>query len=244
MTPKLYLVGGSVRDKVMGRPVKDYDFAVEADSYDDMLFYLKSRGAIIWQERPEFLSIRCKFPLAGVDWPAIAGLDNACMWVPADFTMCRTEDGYDDKRHPSSVTPAKLEADLSRRDFTMNAMAIDEEGMIHDPFDGHTDLVNRVIRCVGDPYSRFYEDPLRIVRALRFAILLGFTIDPTTSKAMRLNMHLIDTLPIERIREELHRMFSFNWLNSMEIILNYSSFHKIVRDKYPQLWFKPTTEER
>ena len=243
MTPKLYLVGGSVRDKIYNKPVKDYDFAVEADSYDDMLMYLKSQGAKIWQERPEFLSIRCQFPLVGVDWPPVEG-NAAITWVPADFTMCREEEDYFDKRHPLTVQKTSISVDLSRRDFTINAMAIDAEGVFHDPFNGHADLIAGTIRCVGDPYSRFNEDPLRIVRALRFAVTLGFTIDGATSKAMRLNMHLVDSLPVERIRDEFNKMFKVNWRNSMEMLLNYSSLCTLLQSKYPNLWFEPTTKER
>ncbi|MBQ3107173.1 MAG: HD domain-containing protein, partial [Firmicutes bacterium] len=139
--------------------------------------------------------------------------------VPLEITTFRKETGYADHRHPDAVIfTDSLEEDLARRDFTINAMAmrpagtvpIDAEGCdtldFRDPFGGMADLEDRVIRCVGDPARRFSEDALRILRALRFASVLGFTIEPATRKALFDARQQLRYVSAERIAEELLKL--------------------------------------
>src|SRR5207249_3811401 len=138
-----------------------------------------------------------------------------------EVTTYRTEADYTDHRRPDRVSFTRsLREDLSRRDFTMNAMAwrppfdvaprpgapAPEPGELVDPFGGQRDLESRIVRAVGDPRERFQEDALRMLRAVRFATLLGFTIEPATAEAIRASAHLAAALSGERIQMELTKM--------------------------------------
>ena len=123
---------------------------------------------------------------------------------PLEITTYRTEDGYSDGRHPDGVRfVTDIREDLARRDFTVGAMAWHPERGLCDPFGGQTDLKNGVLRAVGNADTRFQEDALRILRGLRFASKLGFAIEPETAAAMRRQVHRLDCIAAERIREEL-----------------------------------------
>jgi len=131
-----------------------------------------------------------------------------------EVTTYRTEAEYTDHRRPDHVTFTRsLHDDLSRRDFTMNAMAwrppaAGKPGELVDPFGGQHDLDARVVRAVGEPHERFTEDALRMLRAVRFATLLGFTIDPRTADAIRASAPLAKTLSGERIQQEMVKILS------------------------------------
>lgn len=127
--------------------------------------------------------------------------------LPIEITTYRTEGTYSDGRHPDHVEfVTSLEADLSRRDFTINAMALDLRGSLADPFGGASDLRDHLIRAVGDPDTRFREDGLRILRALRFAAVLDYQIEPDTEAALFRCRHLIGGLSAERILSELRKL--------------------------------------
>ncbi len=127
--------------------------------------------------------------------------------MPLEITTYRTDGEYLDHRHPVQVTFARcLEDDLSRRDFTVNAMAYHPEKGIVDLFGGIADLEKKIIRCVGEPCKRFDEDGLRILRALRFAAVLDFDICPETAQAVHECKHLLSHIAAERIREELCKL--------------------------------------
>lgn len=231
---KFYLVGGAVRDKLLGRESKDLDYAVEASSYEEMKASIIERGGTIFLEQPNYLTIRAKVPNLGV----------------SDFVLCRKESHYTDGRHPESVTIGDIYDDLARRDMTMNAIAIDEYGKYIDPHNGIQDINNRLIRCVGNPMDRFNEDRLRILRALRFAVTKNFTIEKNTLLAIqtlvRLDGDLVfDGVSIERIREELLKMFAADTVRSIHILggeLLYILFED--PNNNHGLWLKPTLEER
>lgn len=121
---KFYQVGGSVRDSFIGLKSKDIDYAVEAPSFDAMREAIKERGGEIFLETPQFLTIRANVPGMG-----------AC-----DYVLCRKDGEYVDGRRPETVTAGTILDDLARRDFTMNAIAIAEDGTILDPFDGRKDI--------------------------------------------------------------------------------------------------------
>jgi len=188
-----YKVGGCVRDELLGVRSKDIDFAVEADSYEAMRDDIIARGYTIFQERPEFLSIRARHTeLGGVD-----------------FTLCRKEGFYSDNRHPDIVTVGSIYDDLARRDFTVNAIAKTEDGRYIDPHLGTVDLAHMTLKCVGSAKDRFTEDPLRILRAMRFNIIRGFKLNSEIEYMLYSydTAYSLKTLPKERIYEELMKCF-------------------------------------
>ena len=181
-----YLVGGCVRDTVMGIVPHDYDITSNA-SPEAVTECFELRGYKTYPLGKEFGTV-CV--LAGDE--------------VVEITPYRTEGTYSDSRHPDTVEfVSDIRLDLSRRDFTVNAMAIDARGNILDLFDGIGDIEKGIIRCVGNPYERLSEDALRTLRALRFAARLGFEIDADTKKAMTELSPLLHNISGERIYSEL-----------------------------------------
>jgi len=186
---KSYAVGGCVRDILMGREPNDWDMTTSALP-DETLNVFK-----------EYRTIP-------------TGLKHGTVTVlidgqPLEITTMRIDGEYHDSRRPDSVEfTDEITIDLSRRDFTANAIAYNPDDGIIDPFGGQTDIKNKVIRCVGNPDKRFDEDALRIIRALRFASVLGFDIDPETSESIMKNHHLMQNVAAERIRVELVKLLS------------------------------------
>ena len=161
-----YIVGGSVRDSLMGRPVHDYDLTTSAVP-DEMLAIFSRPGDRVLPTGIKHGTVSVR---GGDEW--------------LEITTYRVDGSYSDGRHPDSVLFTRaLADDLSRRDFTVNAMAYSDRSGIVDLFGGRDDIRRRVIRCVGDPELRFTEDALRILRAFRFAARLGFSIDADTLRA-------------------------------------------------------------
>lgn len=191
-----YTVGGAVRDEILGVKSKDIDFAVEADSYDEMYKDLIAQGAIIWQERPQYYAIRAKHPKFG----------------NADFTLCRKDGFYSDNRRPDSVEIGTIYDDLARRDFTINAIAKTEFGHYIDPHNGIDDIRDMKLNTVGDTFSRFNEDPLRMLRAVRFHVVRGFQLDPAIRLAFEnpTLLKMLEDVAIERIYEELRKCYEWN----------------------------------
>lgn len=199
---KTYLVGGAVRDEILGVQPKDFDFVVLAPSFEAMREDLLKDGAVIFVEKPQFVTIRCKHPKFGV----------------ADFACGRKESDYTDGRHPDSVVITQnLIEDLARRDFTIGAMAKDmETGEIIDPFGGRDDIDLRLIRCVGNPCKRFREDKLRVFRAIRFAAQKNFQIHPDTRLAMYdFTESDFEAISNERICEELRLSFAADTMKTI-----------------------------
>lgn len=212
-TPQLtfFEVGGCVRDEMLGLPVKDVDFSVEAESFDAMRDGLNAMGFRIFQERPEFLTIR-----AGV--PKDSPLRDRTK--DADFVMCRADGPTADGRRPEFVTPGTIFDDLARRDFTVNAMARTEDGTLVDPFDGQADLTNGVLRFVGDPMTRVMEDGLRVLRGFRFMVTKGFAAEAATWRTLVSPeaAEMLRCVSVERVREELSKMFEADTLESMGLL--------------------------
>lgn len=178
---RIYMVGGTVRDLLLGLKVADYDFVTDATP-DEMKGFLPGISSVF----AKFGCVRMK----------ISGYD-------VDITTLREEGEYDDSRHPSYVKFVKdLEIDYRRRDFTINGMYIDEDYKLIDLCGGLSDLNNKIIRFIGDPETRIKEDPLRILRAKRFAMLFGFEIEEKSKKALEMNMSLLEKLNPEKIKEE------------------------------------------
>ena len=183
-----YPVGGCVRDLLLGRPPHDWDVTTNA-----------------LPRQSEELLQSCRVIETGVQHGTITVLAGDC---PVELTTFRGEGGYADGRHPDTVTfGVTLQQDLSRRDFTIGAMAWDtEKNCLIDPFGGQRDLQNRLLRAVGDPDCRFAEDGLRILRGLRFAAELGFAVEPETAAALRRNAPRLQSLSPERVRTELQKL--------------------------------------
>lgn len=180
-----YLVGGCVRDLLLG--VRPHDWDVCTGALPEQVM------AMFPETRPTGLRHGTVLVLMGSH--------------PVEVTTFRAEGGYADHRHPDNVRfVGDLTEDLSRRDFTVNAMALSADGLLSDPFGGREDLKARLIRCVGEPERRFEEDALRMLRALRFAARLGFSIEPATEAAIRKKAPLAAGLAAERVREELERL--------------------------------------
>ena len=182
-----YIVGGCVRDGLMGRTPGDFDVTVSA-----------------LPEETETVFAGEKVIETGLKHGTVTVLLDG---KPLEITTYRIDGDYTDARHPDGVTFTRsLAEDLARRDFTVNAMASDRSGEIVDLYGGKADLAAKVIRCVGDPDARFSEDALRILRALRFAAVLEFEIEPVTAAALRRKKHLLRFVSAERIREELTKL--------------------------------------
>lgn len=185
-----YVVGGAVRDMVIGRKVKDYDITTKARPREVIALANQIGWRVVDKLGQNF----------GVVMLVVKGM-------PIEVATFRGERYGEDSHRPAEVWyAATLEEDLARRDFTMNAMAMSPEGKIIDPFDGRTDLARGLIRTVGNAEERFAEDALRMFRACRFAAELGFEVDNKAIAAMRSNLNRIGCLSLERVRMELDRL--------------------------------------
>jgi len=224
----MYLVGGTIRDLLLGLKPKDFDYVCEC-SFAELREYLTSIGLTIIHEKEEFLTMRVQRPDKLV----------------VDFTCCRSEGDYDGRR-PGYVNLATIEEDLSRRDFTINAMAqrVDENlqpyGEIIDPFNGMQDLQMRCLQFVGEPEERLKEDGLRWFRMLRFLITKDLSATFAVSNLLwHINCtNYIEGVSQERIREELHRCFKHNTMLTLAMLYNVPT--KWLR---PGMWLMPTTKE-
>ena len=181
-----YIVGGSVRNMMLGISVDDFDITTNA---------LPSETKSLF---PDFTVVE-----TGIKHGTVTVVVNG---ENVEITTYRTEGEYTDSRHPDRVEfTASLELDLSRRDFTVNALAYDGEITVVDLFGGEEDIKSKVIRAIGNPYERFNEDALRILRAVRFSSVLGFDIDAKTKEAMLECKHLLSKISKERIAVEINK---------------------------------------
>jgi poly(A) polymerase len=186
---ELHLVGGPVRDRLLKRRSPDVDFATDATP-EETLEIVRPVADEVWRQGERFGTIGCR-------------IDG----IPMEITTFRTEKYQPSSRHPEVRFEANIETDLSRRDFTVNAMAIRlPEKIAIDPFDGVKDLAARVLRTPIAPEESFSDDPLRMLRAFRFASQLEFDIAPEVLDAIASLKHLITTVSAERIRDELSRL--------------------------------------
>lgn len=215
---KIYIVGGAVRDLIMKKSVNDWDFTTDATP-EQILKIL-----------PEGFYDN-KFGTVGILSKHLRGEKNA-LHLGGDVlevTTMRKEGDYKDHRHPDKINwTSKIEDDLSRRDFTINAIALGVQNAelriknnvqklktpnselltLIDPFNGQLDITDKIIRAVGDPEKRFKEDALRLMRAIRIATQLGFEIEDATFEAIKRNVKLIKDIAWERIRDELFKILA------------------------------------
>lgn len=194
-----YLVGGCVRDLLRGAEPTDYDMT--SDALPEEIISLFGEAS-----RP-------------------TGLRHGTVTViseghPIEITTMRRDGAYRDNRHPEAVAFTKnIEEDLARRDFTVNAIALSADGEIVDPFGGQTDLEEKLLRCVGDAETRFKEDALRMLRLLRFAAVLGFSVDTDTAAAARECRGLMQTVAHERVYTELNKLLCGEY--AQQVLLAY-----------------------
>lgn len=210
---EVYLVGGAVRSILLKSEIHDFDLTTSAS--------------------PEIvISLFNNYPIyrIGEKHGTVVVMING---LPLEITTFRSDVAYIDHRHPTEVIFSDhLQDDLKRRDFTINAMCIDRDDNLIDLYGGVKDLENKIIRTIGDPYTRFNEDALRILRAIRFSSKLGFSIEENTKKAMFDLKDLLNYISMERKKEELLGILSgtnkYNLINDyLEIYNTFVPFNKI-----------------
>jgi tRNA nucleotidyltransferase/poly(A) polymerase len=214
---KFYEVGGAVRDSLMGVESKDVDFAVEAPSFEAMEAALKELGFIVFLSTPEFYTIRAQVP---------KGHPLLKRTKVADFVLCRKDSPTGDGRRPDFVEAGTILDDLARRDFTINAIARDTEtGELIDPHGGQGDIINEVLKFVGNPMTRIQEDGLRVLRGFRFLITKELKAHHVTQEALHsdLAVEMLKKVSVERIREELDKMFNCDTIASLYIFESIST---------------------
>lgn len=187
---KVFLVGGGVRDTVRGKKPNDFDLATDAEPVEVQALFHKQR---------------CTVVPTGIKHGTVTVIFKN---VPFETTTFRSEADYADGRRPQSVSFSKsIEEDLSRRDFTMNAIAIElPSGRMIDPFGGVADIKAHIIRCVGNPLDRFGEDGLRPLRACRFSAQLCFAVDPALLSAIPQTLQTVAKVSMERVRDEFSKI--------------------------------------
>jgi poly(A) polymerase/tRNA nucleotidyltransferase (CCA-adding enzyme) len=190
---KSHIVGGCVRDVLLGVEPNDWDVTTNAKPEEIEKIFKKS----FYENKFLTVTVQTESKISNLK--------------EIEVTSYRSEAKYSDKRHPDEISFAKtLEEDLARRDFTINAIAVSLKGEIIDPFLGQKDLEKRIIRAVGDPEKRFGEDALRMMRAVRLASVLGdkWEIEPKTASAIQKNAFLLESISKERVRDELIKIIS------------------------------------
>lgn len=215
MKYKLYEVGGKIRDEFLGIRSKDVDYSVVLEdtnlhldeAFHEFVKQIESEGFDIKVEHPDVVTVRAMFP----ESHQYKGV--------ADFVLARKELYYPEVGRRPVCKLGTLEDDLIRRDFTLNAMARDENGKIVDLFNGYTDLMNKVLKTPGDPYKSFKDDPLRIIRAMRFCITKGFILSQDLRVAIiEIGIQGLEKVSVERVREELEKCFYFDTVKTLDYL--------------------------
>lgn len=240
MEMKTYLVGGAVRDSLLGTRSKDLDYSVEipemvgqpADvGFAAMRDAIEAQGFTIFVEDAAHLTLRAKFPKGHKDEK-----------MTGDFVLCREDGPSSDGRHPDWVKVGDLAADLARRDFTVNALAQAEDGTIIDPHDGQADLEARTLRFVGDPADRLREDALRAFRALRFDITKSLNMTDDTAAAIQaMRPEDFDAVSTDRIRDELFKMFAKDTPQTLSLLGYFGVLFNLAFDR--GIWLEPTVRQ-
>jgi tRNA nucleotidyltransferase/poly(A) polymerase len=182
---RLWLIGGSTRDYLLKRPIIDFDLTTDA----------------LPTQMQTFL------PHANFRFAHYGTVQMKQNQYAIDITTLRQESLYQDKRHPQSISFVKEpKLDYLRRDLTINAIYMDASSNLLDFAGGQEDLEFKVLRMIGDPYLRIQEDPLRILRVIRFQHVLGFTLEPILAKALQQSLPLLDYLNPQKVKQELDKM--------------------------------------
>ena len=242
--PQIFKVGGCIRDSILGIDSKDIDFTFVLDNldrtveegFDIMTQWLEHKEFTIFLSTPEMFTIRAKFPKGDPNEGLVA-----------DFVLARKEVGYKEGTRQPILELGTLEDDLVRRDFTLNALAIAQDGTLIDLFGGQEDLKRGLLRTPLDAHITMMDDPLRFLRALRFSITKGFDIHFDIIAAMtqpEILEKLEKVVSAERIREEVFKMMKSDTVKTLELF-------RTVEDTLPGftslvfgrgLWLKPTFE--
>lgn len=249
---KIYKVGGCVRDALLGVKSKDIDFSFEFSEefvekfkdepvsgfYETMNKILEKEGFEIFLETPKAFTTRAKFPSNHV----YSGLT-------ADFVLCRKESYPDPDTRMPKVEIGTLFDDLQRRDFTVNAIAEDEDGNLIDPFNGVKDIKDKILKCPINAKTSFNDDPLRMLRALRFAITKGFKMSSEVSMVILADEDMWEkfskVVSQERIREEVFKMFKHDTIEALDLLctLQMNSPVNVMEKIFANgMWLKPTFE--
>ncbi len=238
---KIFEVGGCVRDELLGLESKDIDFTVVLDDtslsvdegWDKMLKWLRSEGFDLFLETKDCFTVRGKFP-KGHKNEGLVG----------DFVMSRKEVGVIPGTRKPILELGTLEDDLMRRDFTVNSLCKDEDGKIIDLFEGVYDLKTRVLRTPLDPMITLLDDPLRMLRGLRFSITKGFIIDSKLWDSMldpRVLDKLKEVVSHERMREEITKMMKHDTIKSLKLLNKIPGLMEVVFSN--GMWLMPTTKK-
>jgi putative nucleotidyltransferase with HDIG domain len=233
-----FAVGGSVRDLLMGKETRGWDFTTNATPEQILELFPDS-----FYDN-QFGTVGIKIYKSTND-KSTNKLGNDQNEIPIEdiyeITTYRSEEGYKDHRHPDKVTWGKtIEEDLARRDFTINAIACDGKKLV-DPYEGQKDIEAKLVRAVRDPNERFNEDALRCLRAVRFAATLGFTIEDKTADAIKANVSLITEISAERVRDEFLRILvAYHAADAILVLKNLGLLHYIL----PELEVAFATEQK
>ncbi len=237
---KLFEVGGCVRDELLGLHTKDIDFTVELDDFtlsvdegwEKMLDFLKQEGFKIFLKTKDCFTVRAMFPKG-----------HQHEGLVADFVMARKEIGVIPGTRKPILELGSFEDDMVRRDFTVNALCKTEDGQLVDLFGGLKDLEDKILRTPLDPMVTLMDDPLRLLRALRFSVTKDFKICKELSDAMK-QLDLLDKLEEvvsqERIREEVSKMMKHDTIRSLRTIDTVPGLMEVIfKDG---MWLMPTTK--
>ena len=243
--PQIYEVGGCVRDEIIGVHTNDIDFTFVLDNtdqtvdegWDEMLSHLKSEGFKIFLETKDCFTVRAKFPKGHVNEGLVA-----------DFVMARKEVGYILGTRKPILELGTLEDDLRRRDFTLNALAKDLDGTIVDLFEGRKHLEEGILVTPLNPIKTFFDDPLRMIRALRFSITKGFEIDSEVWDAMfepGLIEHLKNVVSKERIQGEVSKMMKHDTVSTLRLLAKIDKIEpKLLEVMFGgDIWLLPSTKK-
>ena len=243
--PQIYEVGGCVRDEIIGVHTNDIDFTFVLDNTDqtvdegweEMLTHLKTEGFKIFLETKDCFTVRAKFPKGHVNEGLVA-----------DFVMARKEVGYILGTRKPILELGTLEDDLRRRDFTLNALAKDLDGTIVDLFEGRKHLEEGILVTPLNPIKTFFDDPLRMIRALRFSITKGFEIDSEVWDAMfepGLIEHLKNVVSKERIQGEVSKMMKHDTVSTLRLLAKIDKIEpKLLEVMFGgDIWLLPSTKK-
>lgn len=239
----LYAVGGAIRDEFLGIKSKDIDYSVILEDIDlpineaftKFVTQIESEGFKVFTTAAECFTVRAKFPKDHVH----SGLD-------ADFVLARKELGYIEGTRQPKVVLGTLEDDLIRRDFTVNTLARSLDGELVNLFNGIEDLKNKVLKTPTDPNITFDDDPLRIIRGVRFGVTKDLEFcDEILTAIKGFDASKMSVVSSERIREELFKCFKFDTLRTLTYLsriksLNLSLYEEIFKG---DLWLLPTLKK-
>jgi len=244
---KIYEVGGCIRDSLLGIESKDIDYSVVLDNTDqtvdegwgEMLSFLKKEGYQIFLETKDCFTVRAKFPIGHINEGLVA-----------DFVMARKEVGYVLGTRKPILEVGTLYDDLIRRDFTLNALAKDMDGNIIDYFNGIEHLKEGLLVTPLNPMKTMMDDPLRILRAMRFSLTKDLEVHTDIMEAIKqpeILAKLKSTVSSERIREEIGKMMKHDTIKTMKMLVDtdrefIKGFLDVVFQK--DIWLKPTTEKK